>query len=131
VARSSAAHQRCDGRNGTLEEQAPMIRRAFTMRLKPGMLDEYRRMHQQVWPELVQEIARSGIVSMTIFENYPLLFVFSEILDEAAWDKLWKSDVHHRWVEIMRPLLELRDDGIIDASELNEVYHLRTSPEST
>ena len=108
-----------------------MIRRAFTMRLKPGTLDEYRRLHEEGWPELVHEIKQSGILSLAIFENYPVLFVFSEIRDEAAWDILWKSDVHRRWAEVMRPLLELREDGIIDANELNEVYFLRTSPGAT
>ena len=35
-----------------------MIRRAFTMRLKPGGLEGYRDRHDTIWPELVQEILR-------------------------------------------------------------------------
>ena len=48
-----------------------MIRRAFTMRLKPGGLAEYRRHHDQIWPELVAEIERQGIGQITIFEADP------------------------------------------------------------
>ena len=33
-----------------------MIRRAFTMRLQPGKLAEYKHFHDNVWPELVAEI---------------------------------------------------------------------------
>src|SRR5687768_7035258 len=70
-----------------------MIRRAFTMRLKPGGLDEYRRHHDQIWPELVAEIERQGIAQITIFENDPVLFLYSEISDEEAWDRLWHSAI--------------------------------------
>ncbi len=56
-----------------------MIRRAFTMRLKPGGLAEYRRHHDAIWPELVAEIERQGIGQITIFENDPVLFLYSEI----------------------------------------------------
>ena len=70
-----------------------MIRRAFTMRLQPGKLAEYKHFHDNVWPELVAEIERSGIATMTIFENDPVLFLYSEIVDESAWDKLWRRPV--------------------------------------
>ena len=46
-----------------------MIRRAFTMRLKPGGLAEYRGHHDKIWPELVDEIERQGIAQITIFET--------------------------------------------------------------
>ena len=66
-----------------------MMRRAFTMRLKPGSLAEYTRNHNEIWPELVEKIERSGIATITTFEQDPVLFLFSEITDEAAWDRLW------------------------------------------
>jgi len=101
-----------------------MIRRAFTMRLKPGKLAEYKRFHDNVWPELVAEIEKSGIASMTIFENDPVLFLYSEIADEGAWDRLWRTKIHDRWSEAMNPLMVFRDDEIVDSSTLREVFHL-------
>jgi L-rhamnose mutarotase len=103
-----------------------MIRRAFTMRLKPGALAEYRKHHDEIWPELVAEIERQGIASMTIFEADPVLFLYSEIIDEEAWDKLWHSEVHDRWGELMEPLMAFGDDGIVASSEVREVFHLET-----
>ena len=82
-----------------------MIRRAFTMRLKPGGLEEYRRHHDRIWPELVAEIERQGIAQITIFENDPVLFLYSEITDQEAWDRLWHTEIHDRWGEIMNPLM--------------------------
>ena len=48
-----------------------MIRRAFTMRLKPGGLADYKRWHDEIWPELVAEIEKQGIGQITIFEADP------------------------------------------------------------
>ncbi len=103
-----------------------MIRRAFTMRLKPGALAEYKRHHDNIWGELVAEIEKSGIAQITIFENDPVLFLYSEIYDEQAWDKLWHSAIHDKWSEIMNPLMLFRDDGIVDSTEVREVFHLET-----
>lgn len=104
-----------------------MIRRAFTMRLQAGKLAEYKHFHDNVWPQLVAEIERSGIATMTIFENDPVLFLYSEIVNEDAWDKLWHTKIHDKWSEeAMNPLMVFRDDGIVDSSSLREVFHLET-----
>ena len=103
-----------------------MIRRAFTMRLKPGGLADYRAHHAAIWQELVDEISRQGIAQITIFERDPILFLYSEIGDEEAWDRLWHSEIHDKWAAIMDPLMEFNDEGIVDSSELNEVFNLRT-----
>ena len=89
------------------------------MRLQPGKLAEYKHFHYNVWPELVAEIEKSGIASMTIFENDPVLFLYLEIIDENAWDELWRTKIHDRWSrEAMNPLMFFRDDGIVDSSTL-------------
>jgi L-rhamnose mutarotase len=103
-----------------------MQRRAFTMRLKPGALAEYKQHHDNIWAELVAQIEKDGIAQITIFEHDPVLFLYSEIRDEEAWDRLWHSEIHDRWGEIMNPLMEFRADGIVDSSPLNEVFHLET-----
>lgn len=103
-----------------------MIRRAFTMRLKPGALAEYKRHHDNIWRELVDEIERQGIAQITIFENDPQLFLYSEIADEEAWDRLWHTEIHDKWGEVMNPLMEFRPDGIVDSTEVREVFHLET-----
>jgi len=104
-----------------------MIRRAFTMRLKPGALAEYRERHDKIWPELVAEIEKSGIASFTTFEADPLLFLYSEIHDEQAWDRLWHTDIHLRWAKVFEPLMNIRPDGVVDSGELREIFHLETN----
>ena len=104
----------------------PPIRKAFTMKLKPKGLAEYKRHHDHIWPELVTEIEKSGIAQITIFEADPVLFLYSEIYDEKAWDKLWSSKIHDKWGEIMNPLMNFNSDGKVDSKPVKEVFHLET-----
>ena len=101
-----------------------MIRRAFTMRLKPGGLAGYKEKHDDIWQEMVDEIERSGIAQITIFENDPVLVLYSEIHDPDSWDRLWASEVHGRWGAIMDEYMAVDETGAPEFSELREVFHL-------
>lgn len=102
-----------------------LTRQVFKMRLRPGALPEYRRLHAAVWPELEREMALAGIHRFAIFEAEPDLVVVSEVTDEEAWPRLWNSPVHRRWGELMEPLLEFDVDGLIDSTEMREVYRFQ------
>ena len=43
---------------------AETMRKAFVLRLKPGALDQYIHWHDNIWPELQEEIARQGIAGL-------------------------------------------------------------------
>ena len=109
-----------------------MIRRAFTMKLKPGAVEEYIRHHDSIpqkWSQLVDEIRASGIAQITTFRNGLDLFLYSQIVDEKAWDKLWDSTIHRKWAELMEPLMHLDENGIVQAGELTEIFHWETRSE--
>ena len=103
-----------------------MIRKAFRMRLKPGGLADYRKWHDQIWPELVAEIEKQGIGQITIFEADSDLFLYSQITDEGAWDRLWHTTIHDKWGELMSPLMSYGPDGIVESWPVNEIFHLET-----
>jgi len=107
--------------------QLGVIRRAFTLRLKPGAFAKYKRYHDNIWPELVREIETSGIAQITTFADDLQLFLYSEIYDEKGWDKLWNSKIHDEWAECMKPLMQFRSDGKVDAGPLREIFHLETA----
>jgi len=106
-----------------------MIRSAFTLKVKLGKLAEYRKYHDEIWPELVAEIKRSGIKSMTSFERDSTVFYFSETESADSWERLWNSEVHQRWAKLMGPLIEMRPDGKVDSASLMEIFHLETGGE--
>ena len=102
-----------------------MLRYAFTMKLKPGAYAEYKRLHDEIWPELVEEIELCGVVTMSIFEAGPeLLFLYSEARDEETWSRLRASEVHQRWGRMLQPLFVLNDAGTPDLGELREIFTL-------
>lgn len=83
--------------------------------------------HDAIWAEMIAELEKSGIADMTIFENDPVLVMYSVITDVEAWDRLWHSEVHDRWAVLMSPLMEFNPDGIVNSTELREVFHLETN----
>lgn len=83
--------------------------------------------HDAIWAEMIAELEKSGIADMTIFENDPVLVMYSVITDVEAWDRLWHSEVHDRWAVLMNPLMEFNSDGIVNSTELREVFHLETN----
>lgn len=102
-----------------------MLRYAFTMKLQPGAYAEYKHLHDTIWPELVEEIERCGVVSMSIFEAGPeFLFLYSEVRDAETWTRLRDSEVHQRWGRALRHLFVLNEAGEPDLGELNEMFTL-------
>jgi len=108
-----------------------MIRSAFTLRLEPGALPLYKEHHDNIWPELVMEIQRCGIGTMSAFITDPVVFYYSEIRDPDSWDKLWSTPTHDRWGELMKPLIAFTDEGKVDANDLTEIFRLENSAAST
>jgi ribose/xylose/arabinose/galactoside ABC-type transport system permease subunit len=82
-------------------------------------------------PRQDESILRQGIGQITIFENDPVLFLYSEITDEDAWDRLWHTNTHDKWGEIMNSLMEFGPDGIVASTTMREVFNLRTDAGSS
>ena len=108
------------------QKPTQLIRRAFTLRLKPESFAKYKHYHDNIWPQLVREIENCGIAQITTFENNLQLFLYSEIYDKKAWDKLWGSKIHDKWAALMEPLMQFRPDGKVDAGPLREIFHLES-----
>lgn len=92
-----------------------MIRTAVVLTLKPGALEEYVRYHDNLWPELAEAIRAAGIKQITTFQHGRQLFLYSEVEDDGAWTRLWETEIHKRWGEVMEPLLEWGADGKVKA----------------
>ena len=50
---------------------------AFRMKLKPGNVDEYKKRHDEIWPELAQLLRDSGIYDYSIFLDEETLHLFA------------------------------------------------------
>lgn len=55
-----------------------MERKAWMGRIKPGMQAEYKRRHDQLWPEMRAMLKEAGIRNYTIWSDGNLLFGYYE-----------------------------------------------------
>jgi L-rhamnose mutarotase len=100
---------------------------AFRLWVQPDKLEEYKRLHQAVWPDLLADMRAVGIRNYSIFADGPELFGFLECDNwDAVNAALAKSDANRRWQEFMRGYLATPVDP--DAPEplrlLEEVFRL-------
>lgn len=85
---------------------------AFRMQLKPGVLDEYRRRHDAIWPELSALLTDSGIYDYSIFVDEATLSLFAvlRLREPNTRDALPDHPVMRRWWAHMAPLMEVGPD---------------------
>lgn len=103
-----------------------MIRNAFTMQLKPGVEEEYKRRHDEIWPELAQEISAAGISDYSIFldEASGRLFAFQKLADDNRADALPETEIVKKWWAYMADLMDTHPDNSPVSLPLREVFHL-------
>ena len=96
-------------------------RRAF---LKAEAVEEYRRLHGDVWPALLTEISAAGIRNYSIFISGRELFSFFEVDDfDAAVTALEQSGLASEWQSKLAPLMDA-DDPLRPWQAIAEVFHL-------
>lgn len=97
-----------------------MQRVAFRLKVKPGKLDEYVRLHAEVWPDLLADLKTAGYRNYSIFADGTELFGYFECDDvDASQAAMARSDVNHRWQAFMADYLETPVDP-----QGNESMHL-------
>ncbi len=82
---------------------------AFRMQLKPGTVEEYRRRHDAIWPELTTLLTQTGIRDYSIFldEDSLSLFAVLRLLPQNSRYSLPDHPVMRRWWDYMAPLMEV------------------------
>ena len=104
-----------------------MIRTAFEMKLRPGALAEYIRLHDEVptkHQDLAAAIRDAGIYREVVFVADPLMIIYAEISDRDAYKRLFATEVHERWAQLMAPLMEPGPDGRAYMRWLDNVWEV-------
>ena len=103
-----------------------MTTHAFKMQLKPGVVNEYRRRHDEIWPELAEAISAAGIYDYSIFldEETLALFAVLKLRDGNGRDSLPKHPVMQKWWDYMAPLMEVEPGNRPKEWPLTPLFHL-------
>ena len=96
------------------------------MKLKPGNVAEYKKRHDDIWPELAAELKAAGISDYSIFldEETFTLFAVQKLSDGNTAAALPRSPIVRKWWDAMAPLMEVHPDHSPVATPLREVFHL-------
>ena len=103
-----------------------MPRVAFKMKLFPGKGAEYKKRHDEIWPELQGLLKQAGISGYSIFldEETNSLFGVLTITDLKNLDRLPQQEVMQRWWKYMTDIMESNPDHAPVSIPLKEVFYL-------
>ena len=96
------------------------------MKLLPGFEAEYKKRHDEIWPELKNLLLSRGISDYSIFldEETLILFAYFRIDDTDKLDMLPQQEVMKRWWTHMKDIMETNPDHSPVSIPLKEVFYL-------
>lgn len=106
-----------------------MKRVGFLLKVKQELVEEYKRHHEAVWPEMLAALRRHGWHNYSLFmRDDGLLFGYFETPHDfqAALDGMAQEAINAEWQTFMAPYFELPEGAHADQMmlELAEVFHL-------
>lgn len=106
-----------------------MVRHGWVIRVKPEKLEEYKRIHANAWPEVLEMIKKCNIRNYSIYHKDGYLFSYLEYWGtdfKADMAKMAADPKTQEWWKITDPMqepLETRAPGEWWAT-MEEVFHL-------
>ena len=96
------------------------------MKLFPGFEEEYRKRHDNLWPELKELLKQNSISHYSIFldEQTGTLFGMMQVDDPACLKNLPEHPVMKKWWAYMRDIMETNPDNSPVSVPLTEVFYL-------
>lgn len=98
---------------------------AFKMKLFPGFLEEYKKRHENIWPELKALLKQAGISDYSIFydEETHSLFAVQKVSGGSS-QELGKNSVVKKWWNYMKDIMETNPDSSPVTKPLIKVFHM-------
>ena len=99
---------------------------AFKMRLFPGFEGEYKKRHDELWPELRQLLKEAGISDYSIFldEATNDLFGVMKAEDAAKLNDLPSTEIMQKWWKNNVGIMETNPDNSPVQIPLKELFYL-------
>jgi len=103
-----------------------MKRIAFKMYLNEGQKQEYKKRHDEIWPELKKMLKESGVSDYSIFfdEETSTLFAVQKVSGEGGSQDLGKTEIVKTWWKFMADIMKTNPDHSPVTVPLEEVFYL-------
>ena len=104
-----------------------MERLAFKMYLNEGQKEEYRKRHNELWPELRQLLKGAGVSEYSIFldEETNILFAFQKVSGEGGSQDLGRTEIVQKWWAFMADIMKTNPDNSPVSKPLEEVFFMK------
>lgn len=103
-----------------------MERFGFKMLLNAGMADEYKRRHDEIFPELLALLSNAGITDYSIFldEETNILFGVMWRSKNHQMSGLSSTDIVKKWWSHMADIMATNDKNEPLSQDLRLVFHM-------
>lgn len=103
-----------------------MEKHAFKMTLNPGMEAEYKKRHDEIWPELVALLKEAGVSDYSIHLDRETNTLFGVLWrrDDHTMDALVLHPVMKRWWAHMADIMATKPGNEPVATPLETVFHM-------
>lgn len=103
-----------------------MQRIAFKMYLNQGQKEEYKKRHDQIWPELKKLLKDAGVSEYSIFldDETNTLFAFQKVSSEGGSQDLGQTEIVKKWWKFMADIMKTNPDNSPVSVTLEEVFYL-------
>lgn len=101
--------------------------KAFKMKLLPGFEMEYKKRHDEIWPELSKLLSERGIYDYGIFldEETLTLFAVQKLKENADVSNITKDPILRKWWDYMADIMETNADNSPVEKPLKEVFFMK------
>lgn len=96
------------------------------MLLNDGMKAEYKKRHDEIWPELVSLLKSTTISEYSIFldESTNTLFGVLKVEEELKMDELPSQPIMKKWWAYMKDIMASNPDNSPVSIPLEEVFYM-------
>ena len=103
-----------------------MKRAGFAMQLIPGKVEEYKRRHDEIWPELIAELEAAGVRDYAIYldSRTGTLYASQKLTEHNRADGLAQTDIVKKWWAYMADLMETNPDNSPVVHDLDEMFYM-------
>ena len=92
-----------------------------TYQLKPGFYDQYKKAHDELWPELAESMAASE-VNMVIYRFGDRLFLYATAPSQEHFEQSHAGARAQEWLDYMATMMVTGEDGKTIVEEMEMAF---------
>lgn len=98
-----------------------MYSTGMTFKLKPGCYPEYKKAHDELWPEMAAAM-RANEVNMVIYHYRDRLFLYATAPSREHLQRSHRGPVAERWARYMASMMETDGEGKAVVEDLEQAF---------